>query len=380
MATAQSFQLVTKGLTKPVDFAADPNDDDRFYIVEQTGTIRIVENGELKLSPFFKAPVDNFTDKNWEQGLLGLAFDPNYADNKYFYVNYTGEGGTTHVSRFTATTPDKADLRSEEVIITIDQPFGNHNGGGIAFGPDGMLYIGMGDGGAANDPYKHGQNLDTLLGAMLRIDVSGKPDEGKAYAIPDDNPFVDTEGARPEIWSYGLRNPWRFSFDSKGRMWIGDVGQNRHEEIHLQEEGSTGGENYGWAIMEGPGEFRPGRKQSDDPKELKPAEHKERGFEPPLWSYRQDPDGSVTGGFFYEGTAVPSLTNRYICAEFQQGNVWSFRLKNGKVDDLAEHTAAFKSALAGQSAKQRVSSFGRGNDGELYMLDLKGGAVYKIVE
>lgn len=379
-AWAQSFELFAKGLNKPVDFAPDPTDQSRFYVVEQTGTIRIIEDGELHSSPFFKARSENFTDKNWEQGLLGLAFDPKYKENKYFYVNYTGKGGVTHVSRFTALSPEQADPSSEKVIITIDQPFGNHNGGGIAFGPDGMLYIGMGDGGAANDPYKNGQNLESLLGKMLRIDVSSEPDEGKGYAIPSDNPFVDREGARGEIWAYGLRNPWRFSFDSKGRMWIGDVGQNRFEEINLQPEGSKGGENYGWSIMEGAGAFRPGGKKSEDPEALSAAIHRERGFEPPLWSYHQNPDGSVTGGFLYEGDDVPALKDRYIFAEFQRGNIWSFRLKDGKVDDLAEHTAAFEQALSGKGVTQRVSSFGRGTDGALYLLDHKGGAVYKIVK
>jgi glucose/arabinose dehydrogenase len=379
-AHAQNFERFVGGLSKPVDFAADPTDDTRFYIVEQTGTIRVIEDGTLRLSPFFTADKDNFTDKGWEQGLLGMAFDPGYADNGFFYINYTGKGGTTHISRFKAASPTEADPRSEEIILTIDQPFGNHNGGGIVFGPDDYLYIGTGDGGAANDPFGNGQKLDTLLGKMLRIDVTGEPDDGLNYAIPDDNPFIDDENARPEIWAYGLRNPWRYSFDSKGRLWIGDVGQNRFEEIDLQPEDSTGGENYGWNAMEGFAPFRPGRKKADDPKLLKPAQHRQKGFEPPIHAYRQNPDASVTGGYFYEGDAVPSLKNRYIYAEFMRGGIWSFRLKNGKVDDLADHTAAFKSAITNAPPMQRPSAFGRGNDGELYLLDLKGGAVYKIVE
>lgn len=378
--SAQSFERFAGGFTKPVDFVPDPTSDTRFYVVEQTGTIRLVEDGETKLTPFFTAARNNFTDKNWEQGLLGLAFDPAYADNGFFYVNYTGKGGTTHISRFRAASPTATEPGSETIILTIDQPYGNHNGGDLEFGPDGMLYIGTGDGGAANDPHKAGQDLDTLLGKMLRIDVTGEPDEGKAYAIPPGNPFADAAGARPEIWAYGLRNPWRYSFDSKGRMWIGDVGQNRYEEIHLQPEGSKGGENYGWAIMEGSGPFVPGGEKRNDPQPLEPAAHEERGLEAPLWAYRHDPDGSVTGGYFYEGDGVPALKNRYIFAEFQRGDIWSFRLKDGKVDDLADHTDAFRSALGGQDIRQRVSSFGRGNDGELFVVDLKGGAIYRIVD
>ncbi len=379
-AQAQNFERFVNGLSKPVDFAPDPTDDTRFYIVEQGGTIRVVEDGTLRLSPFFAVDKDNFTARGWEQGLLGLAFDPDYENNACFYVNYTGKGGTTYISRFKALSPVKADPNSETVILTIDQPYGNHNGGGIVFGPDGYLYIGTGDGGAANDPFNYGQKLDTLLGKMLRIDVTGEPDEGKAYAIPDDNPFIDDETALPEIWSYGLRNPWRYSFDSLGRLWIADVGQNRFEEIHLQPADSTGGENYGWKIMEGFGPFRPGRKKADDPKPLKPDQHRQKGFEPPIHAYRHNPSGSITGGYFYEGDAVPSLKNRYIYAEFMLGGIWSFRLKDGRVDDLAEHTDAFKTAITNASPAQRPSSFGRGNDGELYLLDIKGGAVYKIVE
>ncbi len=379
-AHAQNFERFVSGLSKPVDMAPDPTDDTRFYIVEQGGTIRVVEDGTLRLSPFLTVDKDNFTARGWEQGLLGLALDPDYKNNGYFFVNYTGKGGTTYISRFKAMSPTKADPSSETVILTIEQPFGNHNGGGIVFGPDGYLYIGTGDGGAANDPFDYGQKLDTLLGKMLRIDVTGEPDEGKAYAVPEGNPFLDDDNALPEIWSYGLRNPWRYSFDSLGRMWIADVGQNRFEEIHLQAADSTGGENYGWKVMEGFAPFKPGRKKADDPKPLTPDQHRQKGFEPPIHAYRHNPTGSITGGYFYEGDAVPSLSNRYIYAEFMLGGIWSFRLKDGKVDDLAEHTDAFKTALTNASPVQRPSSFARDNHGELYLLDIKGGAIYKIVE
>ena len=380
VAHAQSFQQFASGFKRPLDFVADPTDDNRFYVVEQGGTIRVIENGSTRLTPFFNIADHDFTDQQNEQGLLGMAFDPHYADNGYFYVNYTARKGTTHVSRFHATSPTTTEPGSETVLLKIEQPYWNHNGGCIMFGPDNMLYISTGDGGAGDDPKGNGQNKNTLLGKMLRIDVGAKPADGLAYGIPSDNPFVDTDGARPEIWAYGLRNPWRFSFDSKGRMWIGDVGQNRYEEIDLQPEGSKGGENYGWNKMEGFGPFVSGNKKSDDPKPLSAKEHAERGFVAPIWAYRQNPDGSVTGGYFYEGDAVPSLKNRYIFAEYQRGNIWSFRLRDGKVDDLAEHTDAFRTALAGQGPEMRVSSFGRDNHGELYLCDLKGGMIYKVVE
>lgn len=380
LSSAQSLQPFVSGLTKPVDFAADPTDDTRFYVVEQVGRVRVIENGRLLDEPFYEVDRSNFTDSGWEQGLLGIAFDPKFAENRRVYLNFTGKKGATNIVRVEAKTPQQADAKSQTSILTFDQPFANHNGGGIAFGPDGMLYIGTGDGGAANDPYGNGQKLDTLLGKMLRIDVSGPAGDGKAYAVPKDNPFVGKEGARPEIWAYGLRNPWRFSFDSKGRLWIGDVGQNRYEEIDLQPEGSKGGENYGWNIMEGFGEFRPGGDRARDPRKLNAEQHAERGLTAPIYAYRQDPDGSVTGGYFYEGDGVPALKDRYVFAEFQRGRIWSFAVEDGKPTDMTEHTTMWTAALDGQTPLQRISSFGRDNAGELYILDIRDGRVWKVVE
>lgn len=380
LAWSQSLETFVTGLNKPVDFVADPTDDGRFYIVEQSGRVRVVENGSLLPEPFFEVDRSDFNQNNWEQGLLGIALDPKFAANKRFYLNLTAKDGATHIVRVLAETPHKADAGSQMLILTYEQPWGNHNGGSLRFGPDGMLYIGTGDGGAANDPKLNGQNLDTLLGKMLRIDVSGEPDEGKAYAVPKDNPFVGRDDARPEIWAYGLRNPWRYEFDSLGRMWIGDVGQDRFEEIHLQPADSKGGENYGWNRMEGFGEFRAGGDRARDPKKLTAEQHAEQGFVAPIHAYRHDPDGSITGGYLYEGDGVPSMKNRYIFAEFQRGRIWSFKLEEGKPTDLAEHTEMLTSVLDGKTAMQRISSFGRDNAGEIYLLDIRDGQVWKMVE
>lgn len=379
-AHAQRGEVLATGFELPVDFTADPTDPGRFYVAEQkTGRIRVIENGKVLPDPFMEVNKDDFLNKDWEQGLLGMALDPAFAQNKRFYLNYSARDGATHVSRFTATDAHSADDKSEELIIEIKQPYPNHNGGCIRFGPDGLLYIGMGDGGYANDPQGNGQNLGVLLGKMLRIDVTARPaDPAKQnYVVPADNPFVSREGARPEIWAYGVRNPWRFSWDSLGRLWIGDVGQNRIEWVDLQSQGSRGGENYGWNFMEGPEEFvaRPAEQRNIRPE---PST-----LTPPVWSYTQKSNGgngSITGGFFYEGSAIPALKNRYICADFMSGRIWSFKVgSSGKADDIVEHTSAFAPVYKDTGAAQTISSFGRDTAGELYILDHKVGRVIKIV-
>jgi glucose/arabinose dehydrogenase len=384
---AQTLEVYATGLTKPVDMVADPTSPARFLVVEQDGLVRVVENGVLLDEPFIAVDRGDFTDRksNWERGLLGIALDPGYAENRRFYLYYTDKEGATVTSRFTAASPTSADWGTEEVLLRIDQPFGNHNGGCIRFGPDGMLYIGPGDGGSANDPQGYAQKLDTLLGKLLRIDVTGEPDEGLAYAIPDDNPFVGTEGARPEIWAYGLRNPWRFEFDSKGRLWIADVGQNRFEYVHLQPEGSKGGENYGWNTMEGFGEFKPGRNQAEDPKRLPPSRHLERGLMPPVFEYRHHPVGSITGGFFYEGDKLPWLKGRYICADYMSGRTWSFIVRQRgeawTADDIVEHTASVSQSFGGNGASLAISSFGRDLSGNaLFILDHNAGRILRFAD
>ena len=385
---AQQAESWVDGLTKPVDMAQDPTDASRFFVIEQGGTIRVIEGQELLDTPALTIPSSDINTRNWEQGLLGFAFDPNYATNGRLYINYTDEDGATRISRVTRKDQRTFDFDTEELILTFDQPWGNHNGGAIRFGPDAMLWIGTGDGGAANDPRNYAQNNKTLLGKMLRIDVSSVPTEGLAYAIPSDNPFVGNDEYRPEIWATGLRNPWRYEWDPAGNLWIADVGQNRYEEIHIQPASSKGGENYGWKPMEGQGTFRPGRDRAEDPEPASNREHREAGFEPPLWTYRHHPLGSITGGYVYAGTAVPSLRGRYIYADFMSGRVWSLRLRTSddpaapggyRADDVAEHTRDFASAFP-LGAEISISSFAIDRNGEMYVLDHKGGRVLKIVE
>ena len=364
----------------------------RALIVEQDGLVRVLEtDGTLLASPFIEVDRSNFTDhkSNWERGLLGIALDPGYAENRRLYLYYTDQDGATVTSRFTASSDTTAEWDTEELLLSVDQPFKNHNGGCIRFGPDGMLYIGPGDGGKANDTLNAGQSLDTHLGKLLRIDVAGEPDPGLPYAIPADNPFVGVDGAEPEIWAYGLRNPWKFEFDSMGRLWIADVGQNRYEYVHAQPAGSTGGENYGWKIMEGAGEFKAGRKPKDDPERLDRADHIERGLEPPVFEYRHHPIGSITGGYFYEGDKYPWLRGRYICADFISGRVWSFRPRTRSsgdktflaADDIVEHTDAVKASFGGNGPGLAISGFGISPDGQtIYVLDHKAGRLLKFAE
>ncbi len=381
ICSAQRVEAWVSGLNKPVDFAPDPASENRFYVVEQGGAIRVIEDDAVLETPYFTIDTSDFTTQNWEQGLLGLAFDPGYENNGLLYVNYTRKDGATRISRFHAPDGDAVDMDSEEILLEIEQPYGNHNGGCIRFGPDGMLYIGMGDGGSANDPRGAGQRKNTLLGKLLRIDVTGEPDAGKKYAIPSDNPFVGDAGARDEIWAYGLRNPWRLEFDSEGNLWIADVGQNRFEEVHVQRGDSAGGENYGWKIMEGDGKFKPGRAKFQDPPKLDPSVHRDRGLEAPVFTYRHHPLGSITGGYVYEGQTIPRLQGRYIVADFMSGRVWTFKLgSNWRADDVVEISQAFAAGVGPGGSDLAISSVGRDHDGELYVLVMKGGRVLKILE
>src|SRR5919112_49597 len=243
------LQEIVSGLSSPLYLTAPPGDAARLFIVEKTGAIRIIKDGVLLTDPFLD--LSSRVSGGGEQGLLGLAFDPDYATSGRFIVHFTDLAGNTTVSRFqVSANPDVADPASELVILTATQPFANHNGGQIVFGPDGFLYLGLGDGGSGNDPEGRAQNLSDLLGSILRLDVQN----GAPYSVPADNPFVGQANARPEVWSYGLRNPWRFSFDrATGDLYIADVGQNQFEEVNVAPaaEGAGRGINYGWSIMEG---------------------------------------------------------------------------------------------------------------------------------
>lgn len=351
-----ALETVSDQLTFPVDLASPPGDS-RLFVVEKAGRIRIIENGTL-LAPAF-LDISAQVSSNSERGLLGLAFDPDYETTGRFVVNYTDLAGDTHIAAFTVSSGDanRADPASEELILRVDQPFENHNGGQVAFGPDAYLYIALGDGGGSGDPMANGQSLTTLLGKLLRIDLNG----GSPYGIPSGNPFSAVAAARSEIWSYGLRNPWRFTFDRlTGDLYIADVGQGEREEIDvgLAADGAGRGANYGWDIMEGDACFEP-------------ASGCDRtGLILPVLQYDHSEGCSVTGGHVYRGSAIPALQGTYFYSDFCSGWVRSFRLSSGAVAEEREWPAL----QAGN-----VTSFGQDDAGELYILT-SGGSVYRIVE
>ncbi|HEU5322281.1 MAG TPA: PQQ-dependent sugar dehydrogenase, partial [Methylomirabilota bacterium] len=274
----------------PLYVTAPPADTARLFVVEKTGAIRIVRRDTLLARPFLD--LTDSVSGGGEQGLLGLAFHPDYGVNRRFFVHYTDRAGDTRLVRYQVSSdPDSADYGSGVHLLFVDQPFANHNGGWIGFGPDGYLYMGLGDGGSGGDPQGNGQNLGTLLGKILRLDVDG----GTPYGIPPDNPFVDSAGARGEVWAYGLRNPWRASFDRlTGDLFIGDVGQGGWEEISVQPAASAGGENYGWNVMEGTHCYAAPTCDAT-------------GLVAPVTEYATRDGCAVTGGYVYRGTAVPAI-------------------------------------------------------------------------
>jgi hypothetical protein len=350
-----ALQPVATGLSRPVLVTAPPGDTQRLFIVEQTGAIRVMHGDTLLQAPFLD--LSTLVSCCGERGLLGLAFHPRYGQTGFLYVNYTDASGTTRVVRYAVSVdPDVANAASAFPILSQTQPFSNHNGGMLAFGPDGYLYIGLGDGGSGGDPLGNGQNMTTWLGKLLRVDVDG----GSPYAIPPTNPFAGSTIVRPEIWASGLRNPWRFSFDRQtGDLYVGDVGQNAREEIDLQAAAGPGGQNYGWNTMEGTLCFQPG---------CSPL-----GLTPPVLDYVNPTDGcSVTGGSVYRGRAVPILTGAYLYADFCQGWVRSFRWTPGGISEQGDWTALRPGGPIG--------SFGEDGRGELYIVEyLSSGTVYRIV-
>lgn len=344
---------VTDGIENPVLATHAGDNSGRLFIVEQSGKIRILSNGVLLATTFL-----DITDRIrccGESGLLGMAFPPVHGVNKfYFYVNYIDTDGNTIVSRFALLSANQADPDSEEILLEIEQPFSNHNGGQLAFGPDGMLYIGVGDGGSGGDPLGSGQNLNSLLGKMLRIDVEGNV---TPYAIPVDNPFVGMQNVRPEIWSYGLRNPWRFSFDrSTGDLYIGDVGQDLFEEVNVQDKSSKGGENYGWNIMEGVHCF------SDNNCDR-------NGLTLPKLEYSHNEGAcAVTGGHVYRGATFPALQGIYLFGDFCSGQVGGLRRTN----------TGWESTVLLETPHS-ITSFGEDESGNVYLLN-GSGVLYQIVE
>lgn len=346
-----ALEPVARGFASPLLVTNAGDETGRLFVVEQGGRIRILRRGRV-LEPFLD--VSSLVIAGGEQGLLGLAFHPEYEANGRFFINYTDVDGDTVVAEYAVSSsdPDRADADSARVLLRVDQPFANHNGGNIAFGPDGYLYIGMGDGGSAADPFGNGQRLDTLLGKLLRIDVDG----GRPYGIPQDNPFVGRENARPEIWAYGLRNPWRFSFDPVGgALWIGDVGQNAQEEVD-RVRADRGALNYGWNLMEGDRCFEP------------PTGCDPQGLVQPIAVYATGIGCAVIGGHVYRGTEFPALLGGYLYADICNGFIWGL--------DAAGPSRQQPVRLL--ASPNRISSFGLDENGELYVTDLASGEVLRV--
>lgn len=349
------MQLVAQGLSAPLFVTAPRSDSSRLFVVEQGGRVRIIRNDTLLGRNFLDLRGRVSTGN--EQGLLSIAFHPNYAANGYVFVSYTNTAGDTRVVRHhVSADPESLDVTAADTILSLDQPYANHNGGLVAFGPDGFLYVGLGDGGSGNDPENRAQDLDSLLGKMLRLNVNG----ALPYTIPASNPFAASATARPEIWAYGLRNPWRFSFDrANGDLYVADVGQGTREEVNRQSGASAGGENYGWRIMEG---FvcRGG------------GACNQSGLMLPLVDYINGDDGcAVTGGYVYRGSALPAFAGTYFYADYCQRWIRSFRYANSLLEDHWDWSSKL-------DAQGPISSFGEDARGELYVV-AHNGRVFRVV-
>jgi glucose/arabinose dehydrogenase len=339
---------------QPIGVVAANDGSRRLFVIEQAGRIWLVRDGARGETPFLD--MAGLVRAGGEQGLLGLAFHPDYPDDPRFFVYYTDrEGGQRVATVRVSDDPDKADANAIEPILRMEDFAPNHNGGSLAFGPDGFLYVATGDGGGGGDPRGSGQNLSTYLGKILRLDVDN-PSGSRPYGIPSDNPFQDQNGTLPEIWVTGLRNPWRTSFDrATGDFWIGDVGQGRYEEIDVVRAG-TSGQNFGWNVTEGFTCF-----DSGDPCEPE-------GMVPPVTAYSHDFGCSVTGGYVYRGTTVTTLVGGYLFADYCSGTMWA-------IDAAAARVDAPRVVL---ESGRSISSFGEGEDGELYITDI-GGTLLQVV-
>lgn len=347
------LEPLVSGLVRPVNMAAAPDGSNRLFIVEQEGVVRIFDGARLLDRPFLD--LRGRISSDGERGLLGLAFHPRYRENGLLFVDFTNRSGNTRVVRMRVSDdPNVVDPSTMTTILSVAQFASNHNGGHIAFGPDGMLYVALGDGGGGGDPRRHGQNRGTLLGSILRLDVDGPT----PLTVPPDNPFVGDATGRDEIWVYGLRNPWRFSFDrANGDLFIGDVGQGAWEEINRQRASSGGGENYGWNRMEGPDCFPPGSACDTS------------GLTAPVIRYDRSQGRSVTGGYRYRGSRFPSLRRTYLYADFASGNIWGAR---------PDGTGNWLSRLLLASGRA-ISTFGEDRAGELYVADYVAGEVLRVV-
>ena len=360
-------ELVAKGFERPVWAGMPAGSDGKLWVMEQEGRVWIVDekSGERAPEPFLDIRGDVSRRAN-EEGLLGLAFAPDFAETGRYYVNFTDKQEQTRIVRYTSADRKTTATDTGEVIMKYPSEYNNHNGGWLGFGPDKMLYIGNGDGGSGNDPKNRGQSLDTLLGKILRIDVSTRT----GYQVPGDNPFVNEKSARPEIWAYGVRNPWRCSFDrATGDFWMGDVGQNHWEEINFMPKGKGAGANYGWRLREGD-VATPARNVGGS---------KPRGAVDPVYVYKHgngDREGvSVTGGYVYRGP-IKELQGRYVFADYQNPRIWSFVPKGNNATGFKDHT---KELQPEKGRINLISSFAEDNDGGLFIID-HSGPIYRIVE
>jgi glucose/arabinose dehydrogenase len=364
-SAAVKSELVASGLDWPV-YVTALDGDGRLFILEQRGTIQLLKNGSIQAEPFLDiTALVKDPSAYSEQGLLGLAFDPDFDTNRYFYVHYTNNDGNTMIARYMvdALNPDKADPGSATTVLVYTQPYSNHNGGTIQFGADGYLWFGFGDGGGAGDPDGNGQDPQTLLAKLIRIDVHPLP-----YTIPPSNPFVGTPNVLDEIWAFGLRNPYRWSFDrTTNDLWIADVGQSSWEEIDFHAAGSGGGQNYGWSRMEGLHCFSPPSNCGADTLDL------------PIYEYGHTSGNcSITGGYVYRGTEVPELAGYYLFGDYCSSRIWALLRDGGEIANFRDLTGQLNPG--GQI--QALSAIGEGGSGELYLVDRDGngqGEVYKIV-
>ena len=372
-------QVVASGLTNPVAFVVDPADPSTFYVVEQRGTIRTIRGGVV--STAFVLDLRSQISAGGERGLLGMTFAPDAAESRRVFLNFTNPEGHTVVARFTREAPGRIaaasrfDLAWPDGRRFIAQPFSNHNGGHLAFGPDGYLYIGLGDGGSGGDPLHHAQNPNTLLGKMLRIDVGVPDGDPRGYRVPGDNPFVDGTpiAALPEIWAFGLRNPWRYSFDDwtrggTGALVIADVGQSAREEVNWEPRGA-GGRNYGWRLREGRAAY-----DARQPAAYQPLTE-------PIHDYPRSDGMSITGGLVYRGAALPAMFNgRYFFADYVAGRVYSIGVS---LDAGQEATAVdlllLTEMLGGSQELGLISSFGVDAEGEIHLVSYSRGRILKIV-
>ena len=353
-APGLALETVATGLDFPLLLTTPPGDT-RLFVAEKDGRIKVVKDGSVLAAPFLD--VSTLVTRGGEQGLLGMAFSPDYATSGRFFISYTNLEGDNVLASYTVSgDPDRADAASGVIRFTVPQPYDNHNGGHILFGPDGFLYMGIGDGGSGGDPDGHGQDRSELLGSLLRLDVSGT----SGYAIPADNPLVGVAGTRGELWNWGLRNPWRFAFDrSTGDLYIADVGQSAREEVDVSTAASGAGRgvNYGWSIMEGTRCFAASTCDMT-------------GLALPVTEYTHEDGCSITGGFVYRGSAIPDLAGTYFYGDYCGGWVRSFRYAGGSAQEATQWSSL---APGGE-----LTSFGEDAAGELYVLSSSGG-VYRIV-